>query len=93
VFIRVHSWFWLFGSGFPHCVHSWFSAIKYSSSVRACLSAQKLNDNLVLTWTNAGFNLQAASAPMGDFTNILGATSPYTNSMHGSQGFFRLIAN
>ncbi len=67
--------------------------IKYSSSVRAFLSAQKLNDNLVLTWTNAGFNLQAAPAPTGNFTNILGATSPYTNSVHGSQCFFRLIAN
>ena len=70
-----------------------FVVIKYSSSVRAVLSAQKLNDNLVLTWTNAGFNLQGASAPMGDFTNILSATSPYTNSVHGSQCFFRLIAN
>lgn len=70
-----------------------FVLIKYSSSARAVLSAQKLNDNLVLTWTNTNFNLQAAPAVTGGFTNILGATSPYTNSAQGSQGFFRLIAN
>lgn len=72
---------------------SGFVLIKYSSSVRAFLSAEKLNDNLVLTWTNAGFNLQSALTPTGDFTNIVGATSPYTNSAQSSQGFFRLIAN
>jgi hypothetical protein len=70
-----------------------FVLIKYSSSVRAFLSAQRLNDNLVLAWTNASFNLQAAPVAMGGFTNIPGATSPYTNSAQGSQCFFRLIAN
>jgi len=29
----------------------------------------------------------------GTFTNLLGATSPYTNPIAGGQQFFRLTAN
>jgi hypothetical protein len=49
-----------------------------------------LNNALALNWTNAGFNLQTAPAVTGPFTNILGATSPYTNAFTGGQQFFRL---
>jgi hypothetical protein len=48
---------------------------------------------VVLTWTNAAFALQAAPAVTGAYTNIPGATSPYTNSLTGSQKYFRLKAN
>src|SRR5437773_9975608 len=45
--------------------------IKYSSSVPPPrLDFQKLNNQLVLSWTNAGFNLQAAPALTSTFTNI-----------------------
>jgi hypothetical protein len=54
---------------------------------------RKLNKQLVLNWTNAGFNLQSAPAVTGTFTNIPGATSPYTNSLAVPQKFFRLISN
>jgi hypothetical protein len=37
-----------------------------------------LNNQLVLSWTNAGFNLQSAPALIGPFTN-LAATSHCTN--------------
>jgi len=47
----------------------------------------------VLSWTNAGFNLQSAPAVIGPFTNLPSATSPFTNSLGGSQQFFRLISN
>jgi uncharacterized repeat protein (TIGR03803 family) len=51
--------------------------------------------NVILTWpTNAaGFTMQSATAITGTFTNIPGATSPYTNPITGSQQYFRLIAN
>jgi len=51
--------------------------------------------NVILTWpTNAaGFTLQSAPAITGTFTNILGATNPYTNPITGAQKFFRLISN
>jgi len=54
------------------------------------LDFQLLNNQLVLSWTNAGFNLQTAPAVTGPFTNILGATSPYTNLTTSVQQFFRL---
>jgi hypothetical protein len=54
---------------------------------------QGLNNQLVLSWTNAGFNLQSAPAVTGPFTNFLGATSPYTNSFTIPGQFFRLIEN
>ena len=44
------------------------------------------------TRTNAGFNLQSAPAVTGTFTNISGATSPYTNLLTSPQLFFRLKA-
>ena len=48
---------------------------------------------LVLSWTNAGFSLQTAPAVTGPFTNLPGATSPYTNALSAPQRFFRLIGN
>jgi len=48
--------------------------------------------SVVLTWPAepAGYNLQTAPAITGTFTNIPGATSPYTNVISGPQQFFRL---
>ena len=66
--------------------------IKYSSSVQPAvrLDFQLLSSQLVLSWTNAGFNLQTAPAVTGTFTNLPGATSPFTNAFIGPQQFFRL---
>jgi uncharacterized repeat protein (TIGR03803 family) len=60
------------------------------SSAPIPLNWQSLNHGLVLSWTNAAFALQAASAIAATFTNIPGATSPYTNPISGAQQFFRL---
>jgi hypothetical protein len=57
----------------------------------AYLQAQWLNQHLVLTWTKAGFILQAAPVLTGMFTNIPGAMSPYIYPITGSQQFFRLM--
>ena len=50
--------------------------------------------NIILTWpTNAaGFTLQSAPAITGSFTNLPGATSPYTNAITASQQYFRLVS-
>jgi hypothetical protein len=45
---------------------------------------------IVLSWTNSAFTLQAGPAPGGPFTNVPGSISPYTNAITGSQRFFRL---
>src|SRR5207249_2990322 len=77
------------GAGDP----SWdYATIKYSSSVRPYLSIQKVNDQVVLTWSNSAFNLQTAPTITGTFTNIIGATSPYTNSIIDPHGYFRPAA-
>ena len=71
-----------------------WATIKYSPNVSPVpLALQKVNNQLVLSWTNAVFGLQSASAITGTFTNLPGATSPYTNSITGAQQFFRLISN
>ena len=64
------------------------------------LNFQRLNNSLVLTWTNAAYSLQSALAPNGpympvgaDSNGVSLVTSPYTNSMIGPQQFFRLQAN
>jgi uncharacterized repeat protein (TIGR03803 family) len=45
---------------------------------------------VILSWSNPTFALQAAPAVTGTYTNIPGATSPYTNIITGLQMFFRL---
>jgi uncharacterized repeat protein (TIGR03803 family) len=47
-------------------------------------------NRLILNWDNPAFSLQSASAIAGVYTNIFGATSPYTNLNLGAQMFFRL---
>jgi hypothetical protein len=54
---------------------------------------QSLSNTIVLTWSDPGFALQAATEATGTYTNIPGATSPYTNAIVGPQQFFRLIGN
>ena len=48
---------------------------------------------MMLSWANAAFGLQSASAVTGTFTNIPGAASPFTNPVAGGQQFFRLQGN
>ena len=47
------------------------------------------SNQLVLSWTNAGFTLQSAPAVTGPFTYLPAATSPYTNPLTAPQQFFR----
>lgn len=57
------------------------------------LTIQSTNGSCVLTWSNPTLTLQAASDLTLGFTNITGATSPYTNNFTGAQTFFRLGSN
>jgi hypothetical protein len=69
-----------------------FATIKYSV-IKPPLNFQWLGNQLVLSWTNADFGLQSAPDLAGTFTNVLGASSPYTNLSTAGQQFFRLISN
>jgi hypothetical protein len=57
------------------------------------LNIQAAAGNVVLTWGNPDFSLQTAPTVSGVYTNIPGATSPYTNTFPVPQMFFRLRAN
>jgi hypothetical protein len=90
----------VFVTGFSQASHvlpynSDWATIKYAGSAPepVRLAYQMLNNQLVLTWTNAGFGLQSASTVVGLFTNVASATSPYTNNLIGPQQYFRLISN
>ncbi|HXJ57059.1 MAG TPA: SBBP repeat-containing protein [Verrucomicrobiae bacterium] len=73
---------------------SGYKTVKYSPLILPPrLDFQRLNDQLVLSWTNAGFSLQTAPAVIGPFTNLPAATSPYTNPLTAPQQFFRLKSN
>jgi hypothetical protein len=69
-----------------------FATIKYSVLDPIPLAIQKLNNQAVVTWTNSSFGLQSSPAITATFTNIPGATSPYTNPPSGVLRFFRLIS-
>jgi len=63
--------------------------INYAPSLGSVtLSITKVGGNVVLTWP-AG-TLQQSPTVTGNYTNVLGATSPYTNSVSGAQSFFRI---
>jgi len=72
----------------------------FSLSFAPSLTISPSGTNVVLMWPSnyvgfdyAGFVLQSAPVINGTFTNILGATSPYTNSLPATQRFFRLVSN
>jgi hypothetical protein len=70
-----------------------FVTIKYSVVQPIPLLVQQLNNQLVLSWTNPLFRLQAAASLSAPFMELPGAASPYTNDAISPQKFFRLISN
>jgi hypothetical protein len=54
------------------------------------LVSTSAGNNLVLTWVGEGFTLQSASSVNGPWTDIGGATSPYSYPATAPAQFFRL---
>jgi hypothetical protein len=54
------------------------------------LNIQWINKAAVLTWNDPSVSLYTAPTINGVFTNISGATSPYTNGISASRQFFEL---
>ncbi len=68
-------------------VNSWL----ISSTVAPIpLALQRFGTNVVLSWSDPSFTLQGSATVNSSYTNITGATSPFTNPISGSRGFFRL---
>jgi Immunoglobulin domain len=67
----------------------------FGDTVGTAPSAIPLNitatgSSVTLSWTNAAFKLQSATSVAGPFSDVAGATSPYTTSATGAQNYFRL---
>ena len=54
------------------------------------LNIVRSGDNVLLSWVDPRFVLQAAPAVAGTYTNVVGATSPHTVSATGAGRFYRL---
>ncbi len=54
------------------------------------LNVQPDGGNVILTWGNPAFSLQAAPTMNGPYVTIPGAASPYTNAINAAQQYFRL---
>lgn len=70
-----------------------YLTIKYMLPSPPRLLCQTGTNQLILSWIDSTFALQTAGSLTETFTNIPGATSPYTNSVSNVQQFFRLISN
>jgi uncharacterized repeat protein (TIGR03803 family) len=57
------------------------------------LSIRGISNAVVLEWGDPAFSLQMASLVTGTYSNVPGASSPYTNAISGPAEFFRLRAN
>jgi hypothetical protein len=55
------------------------------------LNITAAGSDVTLTWANSAFSLQAAPSVTGTYTNVPGATSPYTIPASGAARYFRLV--
>lgn len=55
------------------------------------LEIQQSGGNVILTWTNAAYSLQASPSVSGTYTNIPSATTGYSTPVSGEQRYFRLV--
>jgi hypothetical protein len=57
----------------------------------ALLNIQRVGNNVMLTWNDSAFALQAAPSATGAYTNVPGAASPYAEPIGNQQKFYRLV--
>jgi uncharacterized repeat protein (TIGR03803 family) len=65
----------------------------FAIAVQPTLNITNLANRAVLRWSDPSFSLGTSTNVTGAYTNIMGATSPYTNVISGPQRFFRLQGN
>jgi beta-glucanase (GH16 family) len=87
------------GGGWPltnvvansHYDLDWVRVWALPSPNRIPLNVSYATSHVTLTWTNPVFQLQSATNVSGPYTEVLGATNPYTAPLSGTQKFYRLI--
>lgn len=65
----------------------------FKLTIPITLFYQNIDGATVLSWNDPSFVLQSAPVLTGTYTNVPGATSPYTNTFTGLQKFFRLLVS
>jgi hypothetical protein len=78
---------WVWASWATVAQNSTFENYSSVNSSIVTITIQHSGDNVILTWP-AG-TLQSSTNVAGPYSNVLGATSPYTNSVSGTE-FFRI---
>jgi hypothetical protein len=69
-----------------------FAEVVTGSTPNPIPLAISLNGNdVTLTWANPAFKLYSASAVNGTYTEVVGATSPYSTPISGNERYFRLV--
>jgi hypothetical protein len=89
---RIHSDLessnWVWASYMTVATNSSFENYSSVSSPILTLSLQNSGNNVILTWPSG--TLQSAGQVAGPYSDVVGVTSPYTNSVSGTQQFFRV---
>jgi hypothetical protein len=57
--------------------------------VASAMGIQRVGNDVIVTWSGPG-TLQTATSLTGEFSDVLGATSPHTNSISGGEKYFRV---
>jgi uncharacterized repeat protein (TIGR03803 family) len=65
----------------------------FAITVQPTLGANSVGNRAILTWDDPTFSLTTSTNIASTFTNVPGASSPYTNSLTGPERFFRLQSN
>lgn len=72
-------------------VGAYYDDITFAVAQPPGLSISVSGSNVILSWPGLGFTLQSASAVNGPYTDVTGATSPYSyDTSSGNQAYFRL---
>jgi hypothetical protein len=89
------SYFGLPGSQSGTSTNDLFGGPNFQFQVVPSLNIKFIGNAVILSWADPAstFFLQSATNVTGAYTNVVGAASPYTNTVSGSQKFFRLQAN
>jgi hypothetical protein len=84
----VNSSNWVWASWMTVASNSVFSSYSSVTSAVVKLDFATIGNKLVLTWPQG--TLQSAGTVNGNYNDMVGATSPYTNTISSGQQYFRV---
>lgn len=79
---------WTWASYMTVAQNASFESYSAVSSSAVTLNIQRSGNSIILSWSQG--TLQSANAVNGQYNNVAGATSPYTNTVSGANQFYRV---